>query len=462
MRKNRYAMTVLTLHDMMGDATRSTIMNFRWNKVIQAYEVTTPSGTIELPVSGLTQSQELDLLNDVTIGENNPMSHEWANMYGVIGHCNVALALLREGKVAFSGADAPVKEKTYKAWFTYWKAFAYSRLGSMYSKVLLPDTYGKTNNNYQPYTAAIEEGQKRFQEAKSLLATINENDATYTTLMTTFIPSQMREGVKGGVLSPKTFIRNINTYMARNILVNTYAKDLTEAQLAQIEQLTREGVTEQDKILIIRSAKTNCFVDTEGFTPAMLTTNWQGISERLIQDFKPNDDRLKRNFVKTRDDHYYPNAMVIGSRYAAKDGGDYASNTVGLVEIPFGSSYEENALMLAEVLIRTGRTDDGLGLIDAVRRSQHAEMPAVQGTGLTATQALEELRSERRVGLFLKGVAFYDARRLGLLKPLSEGGGRHNANVVTKKDGSVEPCTIDYRYKERFEVPATETSYNPM
>jgi len=43
------------------------------------------------------------------------------------------------------------------------------------------------------------------------------------------------------------------------------------------------------------------------------------------------------------------------------------------------------------------------------------------GTGRSQAQAMEELRSERRIGLFLKNTAFYNARRWGVLKPLSAG-----------------------------------------
>ena len=100
--------------------------------------------------------------------------------------------------------------------------------------------------------------------------------------------------------------------------------------------------------------------------------------------------------------------------------------------------------------------------IDAVRTYQNAQLAAVAGTGLNQAQALEELRKERRIGLFQKGTAFYDARRWGILKPVSQGGGRRNANVVVEANGTVEPCTIDYQYIEWFDVPAAETDFNKI
>ena len=123
-------------------------------------------------------------------------------------------------------------------------------------------------------------------------------------------------------------------------------------------------------------------------------------------------------------------------------------------------TYEENQLMLAEIKIRRGDVEQGLAHIDAVRTYQNSGLPALVGTGKTQAQALEELRSERRVGLFLKNTAFYDARRWGVLKPLSQGGGRTNA-VVVFTGGTPYNCTIEYNYKEWWDVPANERDFNP-
>ncbi|HVV06128.1 MAG TPA: hypothetical protein VHC96_17980 [Puia sp.] len=39
-------------------------------------------------------------------------------------------------------------------------------------------------------------------------------------------------------------------------------------------------------------------------------------------------------------------------------------------------------------------------------------------------RAIEEVSRERRIGLYLRGVAFYDARRWGVTEPVVSGGGR--------------------------------------
>ena len=123
--------------------------------------------------------------------------------------------------------------------------------------------------------------------------------------------------------------------------------------------------------------------------------------------------------------------------------------------------------MLAEYHIRNGEIETGLGYIDDVRTYQNSGLTAVAGTGLTQDQSLEELRKERRVGLFMKYVAFYDARRWGILKPVSQGGGRTGAVVTLgmgypgfELTGYDDNAIIDYNYLERFDVPVTETDFN--
>ena len=249
-------------------------------------------------------------------------------------------------------------------------------------------------------------------------------------------------------------------------MVNKYATDLTAADLAEIEQLCNNGIQANDIIFTMRAHPdaSLCFVATDYWSPSMMTTTWEYPSERWVQDFKAGDNRFTRNLHRRSEPYFNPRGrgLSLGTRYEFVDGADYASSTPGQAEMPFACTYEENQLMLAEVKIRQGNTDAGLAHIDAVRNYQNAQLAAVAGTGLSQAQALEELRRERRIGLFLKGTPFYDARRWGLLKPLAQGGGRHNAIVLVEADGTIESCTIDYQYKEWFDVPASETDFNPL
>jgi hypothetical protein len=263
-------------------------------------------------------------------------------------------------------------------------------------------------------------------------------------------------------------IRNINTYMARNILVSKYASELTTADLNAIEALANAGLTSDDKLFTVRSFENDddCFVFQTTWSAYRLNLVWERVSERLIQDFRPGDNRYTRNVNTLGTPVVNPSGRgyQYGTRYSLismDNGGDFMTYTAGLAEISLACTWEENQLMLAEVKIRRGEIEAGLAHIDNVRAYQGAGLALLVGVGLNEAQALEELRSERRIGLFLKNVAFYDARRWGLLKPLAQGGGRANANVVFD-GGIVDVCTIDYSYKEWWDVPANETDFNPV
>ncbi|MEO7121142.1 MAG: RagB/SusD family nutrient uptake outer membrane protein, partial [Ginsengibacter sp.] len=161
--------------------------------------------------------------------------------------------------------------------------------------------------------------------------------------------------------------------------------------------------------------------------------------------------------------------IQFGTRWNVVDienGGTYATdNSIGAISI--AGTWEENSLMIAEAKIRTGTDiDGGLALVDAVRSAQGAGLAAVANTGLSQTQAIEELRSERRVSLYLRGVSFYDARRWGVTASVASGGGRANANVlvpgslINSTTATILPCLIDYNYVDYWDVPQNELDFN--
>lgn len=465
MRYNYFIWFSQANHNIMGDATGVSAGNFGWRWVNQVASIHLSDGTVVTPPQGGPQPEMLEQYNGRDFGTDNPFTHEWYPMYGTIGHANLMLSLLDE--VVFTGTEAEieVKKNTYKAWFLWWKGYAYSRIGSLHSQGIITDNYGELVTTYSPREAVIAEAKKVFEEAKTALSGIADDDPIYASLFTSFIPSSFRQG-NGGLITPRMFERNINSYLARNILVNKYAEELTDAELAEIESFTSQGIQVNDKIFTARSdADDNaCFVYQIAWSPYRMLVGWEEISERLVQDFKPGDNRFTRNIVVKSSPIFNPRGrgLSYGTRYGLIDGGDYASTSPGAVEIPLAVSYEENQLMLAEIKIRKGQIDQGLAHVDAVREYQNAQLPAVSNTGLSESEALEELRKERRVGLFLKGLSFYDARRWGILKPLSEGGGRANAPVVVSADGTIDYATIDYNYMEWWDVPAGETDFNPI
>lgn len=464
---NYYIWFAFTDHNAMGDATTVSAGNFGWRYANQPTEIILSNGTVVPKPEGGTQIEELARLNSRDQGSDNIQNHEWTPLYGVISHANLILSLIDETPFEGSADQVEVKKNTYKAWYHWWKGFAYSRIGSIYAKGLIVNKSGEVNTNYVSNTEILEEAKRNLEQAKSFLANIAEDDNAYASIITASIPSPFQSG-KGGLITPGMFIRNINTLLARNILVNKYAKDLTAQDLSEIKTYASNGIKASDKIFNIRSASVNCFVEETAWSPYRLLAGWENLSERLVQDFKTGDQRYTRNVKKLNTPVYNPRGRGIGygTRYTLIDiaqGGDYASLQPGLAELPFATTYEENQLMLAEVEIRSGNINPGLVYVDEVRKYQNAGLAATANTGLNQAQALEELRRERRVGLFLKNTSFYDARRWGVLKPISDGGGRKNVVVVTAADGTVDTdATINYNYKEWWDVPANETDFNPI
>lgn len=462
-----YTWFIQWVHNIMGDATVSHVGNFGIRWANQTAKIIKPDGSEFLPPQGGRQHVELDNLNERDKLTDNVQAFEWFNAYALIGHCNFMLPQI--GDVEFTGSDEVklAKANTYKAWFYFWKGFAYSRLGSIYKQGIIVNEFNQLSNNYVSNQALLDEAARNFNLAKEVLAEIPEDNASYREIFTSLIPTHFRVG-NGGFISPAALTRNINTYLARNILVNKYASELTTADLEAIETLANAGIASTDKIFTIRSASQNCLVYTTAWSAARLNSAWERVSERLVQDFKPEDARKAKN-IRVRTAGAFLNPGGRGVQYAnihelvpMNSGGNFASSVAGQAEVPLACSYEENQLMLAESKIRRDMIEEGLAHIDAVRAFQNSGLPALVGTGLTKAEALEELRIERRIGLFLKNVAFYDARRWGVLKPLSQGGGRTNAMVLFTAAEGLVPCTIEYDYKEWWDVPKNETDFNTM
>jgi hypothetical protein len=269
--------------------------------------------------------------------------------------------------------------------------------------------------------------------------------------------------------------RQINSYKARNLLVNKKVSAMTPADWTQISTLADNGLIASDFHFRFGMTLDGVTDLSNGFHhPLALIGTFQEftfVSERLIQEYKVGDARLNKNFYLNPSP--YPanirgRGLQFGTRWAVtnvEDGGTFATNNnQGFV--PYACTYEENALMKAEALIRTGQINQGLQIVDQVRTFQSAGLAPVANTGLTQAQAIEELRRERRVALFFRGVAFYDARRLGFTVPAANGGGRANAmvylpaTVLGTATDEMRACFMDYDYMDYWDIPQNELDFN--
>jgi hypothetical protein len=399
----------------------------------------------------------------------NAFYYEWTYMYSLNNACNQVLALLPT--VTFSG-DAATKQNTLKAWCYWWKGLAYAKIGSLYYAGLINSDPSVATANYVSSATMIAESNKNFDAAASILNGIT-NTTDYTALMGQLLPSFVQTG-KGQVPTPTMFVHNINSMKARNLLVNTKVSAMTAANWASLLTLVNAGITASDYVFTGRTTATNGFFSAGSGSVAALATGLPKqvtfkISERLIQNYQSGDQRLANNFQQ---DPVYLNQVggfTFATRWELLDGGNglkgvqvLSDKTPGNYEIFIGSSYEENELMKAEALINTSNIPAGLTSIDNVRAYQGAGLAPLAGQSLSLADATTQLRSERRVALVFRGIAFYDARRYGVIYDVSQGGGITNAVATDNATGVLNTkVTINYNFLDYWDVPADEFVLNP-
>ena len=460
------------VHALMGDVVGEEAANQFGNQIGAPDYVILDDGTKVLNPNA--PNTQIALIRQVNVNANqgtNPLFHEWWYMYSLNSQMNKVLDLSEQ--VAFTG-DAKAKKATIQAWAYWWKGFAYSHIGSIYYAGIINNAANGTNSNYVTKEKLIDESNANLDKATALLTTIGTS-ADYTAVMTQLIPDFIQVG-KGRVPTTEMWKRNISTLKARNLLVNTTTATMTAAQWGQILTLANSGITASDNVFTGRSNTNGDFLAPQTGTVAAKSTGDPSggatykISERLIQDFKTGDKRLANNFIQRATPWIGESSRgnTFNTRWQLVDGGNkLAGVTVisdrlpGATELYLAGSYEENELMKAEALINTGSIEDGLKSIDAVRTVQGAGLAPVAGTGLTQAQAQEELRRERRVGLVFRSLSFYDARRMGIILPVANGGGRKGAVVIDKAGKLNTNATIEYNFLDYWDVPDNELKYNP-
>jgi hypothetical protein len=457
-------------HELLGDNISAEASNQNINVVNLPDYVVLDDGT---KITNTSPSKSVIRISNARDKKPaNMFYYEWAYMYSLNNACNQVLALV--DAVKFTG-DAETKKNTIKAWAYWWKGFAYSKIGSIYYAGIIDNTVGIGNSSalvstYVTSAAMITEANRNFDQASTLLSGITST-SDYTTVLGKLLPDFVQTG-KGGILTPDMWIRNINTMKARNLLANKRVSAMTATDWNAVLTLANAGIKSSDFVFTGRTTGTNGFFSAGGGSVAAMTTGLPKsstfkVSERLIQEYEPGDKRLAVNFSTNK----YINQVggfTFSTRWQLLDANGVdkggvavlSDKTPGNYELFIAGSYEENELMKAEALINTGNISAGLLSINNVRTYQGAGLPALSGS-LSLTAAKEELRRERRVALVFRGVAFYDARRLGITDDISKGGGRTNA-VVLGADGVLSThATINYDFLDYWDVPADEFVINP-
>jgi hypothetical protein len=472
-------------HELMGDVAGGGTGSNNQTTTMGVPETLTPD-PVGAPTTVVTNpSPEISIIRSYnntasTASANNALYYEWTNMYALINSMNSTLTLLP----GVSGLSAD-KTATIKAWCYWWKGYAYAQIGTLYYAGLIENKPSTINSNFVGQAAIITESNNQLNLALAALKGIS-NQGDYGTVIAELIPKQNQIGL-GQALSSVQWIRTINTMLARNILLNKLSPfvngnpsaAITGASIPAIAAsdwtsiiaYCNAGIQAGDYVFTGRSSSTNSFFTAPDGTVASLSTlsnqiSTYKVSERLVQNFQVGDKRLA-NFTASNGT-FYGDANSNSTRYGLVDNvtaglsgiTTLASRQVAGIEIYIGPTYEENALMLAEANIRSGSIDAGLKLIDAVRMQQGAGVPAVAGTGLTLTQALNVLTQERLAALAYRGLSFYDLRRWGWNYGKAKGGGRYGCTLIYNKTVYTN-AYINYNYMDYWDVPADEIVKNP-
>lgn len=440
-------------HEAMGDAIYIPWGNFSWRWANQPTSITLDNGTVVTPPQEGAQGESLESRNVRTQGGTNAFIWEWQSMYAVNNTSNLLLDLV--DNTEFEG-NADLKKSVYRAWAYFWKGYAYSRIGSIYTAGLIISEPGVNNGDYVSSQDIIAEAKRNLDLAKAELTAISGSINTITSdiIPSNLVPSPFRGKSFSATLTKESWIRNINTLLARNIIANTKVSSMTQAQWNEVTTLTNNGIQSGDFVFVMKQDGNNYEISTT--VNHRLNIGWHFISERLVQDFKPGDQRRTDNVgvLSSPQVNRAGRGIQYGTRFGLRNL-DYANTSNNAVNIYYACTYSENELMKAEALIYTNQVNAGLAIIDNVRNFQSANLAAVSNTGLTQAQALEELRRERRIGLFLRGVSFYDARRWDITKTPRAG--------LTVLDGSGNlntNATFNYNYLDYWSVPDQELQFN--
>jgi hypothetical protein len=466
----------------MGDEDFTPYSNYgsRYPMNIASITLPAPYNTVVNNPSGFaTQLDILQSFDSRSAGDGNSIQYEWDCFYFVNAQANTLLEALNKPALTLSG-DAVTKKALLQAWAYYWKGYAYSKIGSMYLAGVIDDSpdstaKGLTSNVYVSHDQVIAAANRNFAQAASIFSGITEDadyDATFKAMIPSFnLPNQ--------IITPAMWARQINSFEARNYLANHKVDSMTSTDWNNIMTLASAGMQQGDYTLEWGVAAAGVPDLTQNlpflFHPMMLHTpiGISFVSERLIQDIQPGDQRFTKGF------ELYPTGTVVnvlnrgiqfGTRYNPVDvenGGLYATEDFSpLAQVSIAPTYEENALMLAECNIYLGNVNAGLQLIDQVRAYQNAGLPLLAGSGISQDSAITQLHSERRIGLYLHNVSWYDARRWGITAPASAGGGRIGnivvpGSLIDSAAAKVLPCFINYSFTDYWDVPHNETDFNP-
>ena len=285
----------LSFHSIMGDEAYVPYGNWGLRWVNQVYSITLPSGQVVINPNGVDQKTQLQGFDSRDAGERNAFQYEWSSCYYIIAQCNQLLISLENPDISFSG-DADTKRGTLKAWAQWWKGYAYSRIGSMYLAGVITDDPGQINDNFIDHSQILAEATKVLDDCTTTLNGVTEN-ADYDEVMTAIVAS-FDDNLN--IVSPDSWKRQINSLKARNLLVNKKVKDMTATDWNDVLTLANDGIQASDNIFKFGMDPTGTNDISSGFYHPYAfigeAAQFTFVSERLVQEFKPGDNRFATGF----------------------------------------------------------------------------------------------------------------------------------------------------------------------
>lgn len=440
-----------SLLEAMGDNLVMPWVNFDWNRFfgnIELIEYSDGSADWSPRIQASpsrSQAEWVSFINDRQITQGG-FEAQWLTAYGFNTEANRILQALDEG-VALTG-DVQAKEDAYRAWAHFWKGYAYSMVGLFYEQGVVNDDPTGTNNDFKSSAEMIAASQAELDLALQTAGSFG------------IIARDVIPGIFPTNLTSASFIQNIHTLKARNLLMSKRQEDISSAEWQQIKNWAEEGLMVNDGALLFDSDESTHL--TSITHRWRLSTNiWHRVSARVIQIMSENSDQRLNRFQFTTGGGSFANRVTqpqINSPWLTLSGSPYASSSPGTPQ--YILSAEENMLMLAEAELGLGNPGPAAGWVNTVRA-----MP-LQQAGLPdeTTVTLQDIRNERKVALFGRAVAFYDARRFGEIDAKSEGGGIFDVWVYhIDANGDLvldDNANIYFDFLPYYALPDAEADFN--
>jgi len=442
-----------SLHEAMGDNIVMPWINFDWNRffgnieLIEYSDGTAPWSPRDQANPARSQAEWAGFVNDRQITAGG-YEVQWETAYSFNKEANRMLAALDEG-IQFS-SNAQQKEEAYRAWAHFWKGYAYALVGLFYDQGIISDDPLDTNNDFKTSAEMIAAAQAELDLA---LQTASSYGAIANDVVPNFFPTNV---------NAQSFIQNIYTLKARALLMSKRREDISTAEWTQIRDWANQGLMANDGAFLIESDEST-YLTTVTHRWRLATNIWHRVSARVIQIMSENNDARLDRFQFDSGGGTFANRVTqpqINSPWLTLPTSPYAAQSPGTAP-QFVLSAEENMLMLAEAELGLGNPDVAAQWVNEVRNMplQQAGLPDM------TTATLQDIRNERKVALFGRALAFYDARRLGEIDARSEGGGIQdvwvyhidgNGDLVLDTDADIYFDFLDY-----YAIPDAESDFNP-